>query len=235
MEEDILDSNDLVDESNKREPDTVVQQNSEPNTLIQQNSNAVSEQVYPNNNSTQFSRHVDDAKLDVLREATATDNRFVEDFKQELKEATLKLAQVEKSKAEAEDAKAQLEKKNIEYQQELVETKQQLNAYKQASDKWDNKQKAREFHYNGVKDVMTCIGIKNPMCIPLLYAMFPIAFCFFLLKVVVTATFGNLLCGAIDADRPKAARGFLWTILSLFVTALVGAAIYCFIMFVILR
>ena len=73
------------------------------------------------------------------------------------------------------------------------------------------------------------------MCIPLLYAMFPIAFCFFILKVVITATFGNLLCGAIDSDRPKAARGFLWTLLGFFVVACLAAAVYCFIRFVILR
>lgn len=206
--------------------DDLVETKSESNTLIQQ----ATQQETP----SEFSKHVDTAKLEVLKEATSTDNRFVEDFKKELKEATLKLAQVEKSKAEAENARAELQKKNVDYEKELVQTKQQLNVFQQAADKWQNKEKAREFHYNGVKDVMMCIGIKNPMCIPLLYLMFPIAFCFFIIKVVITATFGNLLCGAIDSDRPKAARGFLWTVLGIFVAALVAAAIYCFIRFVIM-
>ena len=184
--------------------------------------------------STAFSSEVDKAKLDVLNEAKQTDTRFVEEFKEKLKDATLKLAEVEKSKAEAQDAYAQLAHKNVQYEKELVETKQKLNEYQQIEDKWNNKQRSREFHYNGVKDVMLCIGIKNPMCIPLLYALFPVALVFFLIKCTVTATFGNLLCGAVDGNRSKAMKGFFWTILGLFTAAVLALVVYLVVNWVIL-
>lgn len=178
--------------------------------------------------ATGFARNVDAAKLHVLDQATKTDEKFVEDFKSKLKDATLKLAEVEQSKAEVEKSRAELAQKNVEYEKELVETQQKLNEYKQADDKWNNKERARQYHYNGVKDVMICIGIKNPMCIPLLYALFPIAFIFFLGKCTIQATFGNLLCGAVDSDRPKAMRGFLWTIMCLILVAAASIGIYMF-------
>ena len=176
--------------------------------------------------STAFSQHVDSAKLDVLEEAKHNDAKFVAEFKEKLKDATLKLAEVERSKAEAENAKAELARKNVEYEKELVDTKQKLNAFEQVENKWTNKQRAREYHYNGVKNVMQCIGITEPMCIPLLYVIFPIALVFFFIKCVIQATVGNLLCGAVNSDRPKAMRGFLWTILVFTVLVAVGLGGY---------
>lgn len=176
--------------------------------------------------STAFSQHVDSAKLDVLEEAKHNDAKFVEEFKEKLKDATLKLAEVERSKAEAENAKAELARKNVEYEKELVDTKQKLNAFEQVENKWTNKQRAREYHYNGVKSIMQCIGITEPMCIPLLYTIFPIALIFFFIKCIIQATVGNLLCGAVNSDRPKAMRGFLWTILVFTILAIIGLCGY---------
>lgn len=176
--------------------------------------------------TTQFSKTVDDAKIKVLQEAALNDKKFIDDFEKQLKDATLKLAQVEQEKAEAEKARVELVKKNVEYEKELTETRRKLNEFQQMEDKWANKQKAREYHYNGVKNVMMCMGITEPMCIPLLYLLFPIALIFFLIKSIVTATFGNLLCGAVDKDRPKAMKGFLWTILALFTAAVLVAVIW---------
>ena len=210
---------------------------SSPDTGVEKTNDLVTksdEQVATYNPSTSdgihtiFSEHVDRAKLDVLDDATRNDEKFKNEFKNELKEATLKLAQVERAKADAEKAKAELAEKNVQYEKELVETKQQLNIYQQAADSWDNKQKARQFHYDGVKDVMVCIGVKTPMCIPLLYALFPIALVFFLLKSFFVATFGNLACGAMDSDRPKAMKGFLWTLLVFFVILAIAACVWLF-------
>ena len=90
--------------------------------------------------ATGFARNVDAAKLHVLDQATKTDEKFVEDFKAKLKDATLKLAEVEQSKAEVEKSRAEVAQKNVEYEKELVETQQKLNEYKQADDKWNNKE-----------------------------------------------------------------------------------------------
>lgn len=221
-----------------REKDLIQQENDVKDVLAAQDAKnvyvpeAAKQENY--NLSTQFSENVDKAKQAVLAEATQNDAKFVDEFKQKLKAATLKLAEVEKSKAAAENAKAELAEKNVQYQKELVDTKQKLNEYQQIEDKWNNKQRSREFHYNGVKDVMLCIGIKNPMCIPLLYLLFPIALIFFLGKCCIQATFGNLLCGAIDSNRPKAMKGFLWTILVFFVLCILALGIYLALTYLIL-
>lgn len=206
--------------------DLLNEQTLSENNMLQKEDNAIATTEIPSDFSTSFASAVDDAKLKVLEDAQKTDTKFVEDFKSKLKEATLKLAEVEKNKAEVYDAYVQLKQKNVEYEKELVQTKQKLNEYQQIEDKWNNKQRAREFHYNGVKDVMLCIGIKNPMCIVLLYLLFPIALIFFIIKSVVTATFGNLLCGAIDGNRPKAMQGFFWTILALFTLAVLAFVVW---------
>lgn len=162
---------------------------------------------------TEFTKAIDTAKINTVNEAYVNDKKFSGDFKEKLKEATLKLAEVEKQKAE-------LERQNVEFAQEILETQQKLNKQKQEEDKWINKQKARQYHYDGVKDIMICLGIKNPMCIPLLYFMFPFAFIFYLIKCIFRATIGNLLFGAVDENRPQSMKNFLW-ILLIFVVCLV--------------
>ena len=168
---------------------------------------------------TEFTKVIDDIKIQTVNNAAAEDVKFKQDFKDKLKEATLKLAEFERQKAE-------LEKQNVEFNQELLETQQKLNTYQQEEDKWDNRRKKRQYHYDGVKDIMLCIGIKNPMCIPVMYMLLPIAAVAFLAKALLIATFGNLLCGAVDSDRPKAMRGFLWTVLVFACMIILGVGIY---------
>lgn len=193
-----------------------------------------SQQTHISDMSTRFSNAVDDAKLHVLQEAALNDDKFISDFEKQLKEATIRLAEVEQEKASTERARVELARKNVEYEKELTETRRKLNEYQQTQDKWANKQKAREFHYNGVKNVMTCVGITEPMCIPLLYLLFPFALVFFLIKSVIIATFGNLLCGAVDANRPKAMKGFLWTVLAAFTLCIAAIAIWLILKYFIL-
>ena len=153
-----------------------------------------------------FTDMVDQAKINVVHEASQSDEKFVGDFKGKLKEATLKLAEVEKSKAE-------LEKQNVEYHSELLKTQQLLNEQQQAQDKWENRQKRRQYHYNGVKDIMLSVGVKEPMNLFFLYLLTIIVLPFFLLGKLIRCTFGNLIAGACNEDRPKAVKGALWTIL----------------------
>lgn len=169
--------------------------------------------------STAFTDIVDDAKINVVKEAAATDVKFIEEFKKELKEATMKSAQLEREKQ-------QLEIQNVQYHQELLDKEQQLNKLHKTEDKWENKQKRRQFHYDGVKPIMEWVGIKFPMNLFLLYFLTAIITFPYLLGKLVKGTFGNLICGAEDANRSKAMRGFLWTILAVTITVLLAMGVY---------
>lgn len=166
-----------------------------------------------------FTKAVDTAKLNVLQEASVNDKKFIDDFRDKLKEATLKLAEVEREKAN-------LEKQNIEYHQELLETKQLLNEQKQAEDKWTNKQKQREFHFAGVRPIMEFVGIKTPMNIALLYFLTMFLLPFFLFAKLWKGTIGALIVGAEDSDRPKAVRGFLYTLLAVIAVGTIALVAY---------
>lgn len=166
-----------------------------------------------------FTKAVDTAKLNVLQEASANDKKFIDDFKGKLKEATLKLAEVEREKAN-------LEKQNVEYHQEILETKQLLNEQKQAEDKWTNKQKQREFHFAGVRPIMEFVGIKQPMNIVLLYCLTLFLLPFFLFAKFWKGTIGALIVGAEDSDRPKAVRGFFYTLLGIVAVGIIAFVTY---------
>lgn len=166
-----------------------------------------------------FTKAVDVAKINILQEASVNDKKFTDDFRDKLKEATLKLAEVEREKAN-------LEKQNIEYHQELLETKQLLNEQKQAEDKWVNKQRQREFHYAGVRPIMEFVGIKTPMNIALLYSLTMFLLPFFLFAKLWKGTIGALIAGAEDSDRPKAVRGFLYTLLGVVAVGIIALVTY---------
>lgn len=176
-------------------------------------------QLHSVNKSTAFTEAVDTAKINVLNEAVATDNKFVDDFKRQLKDATLKLAEVEQQRAT-------LEKQNIEYHSELLETQQKLNEQQQSEDKWNNRQKSREYHYNGVKPIMEFVGIKSAMNVAILYFLTAILIWFFLFAKLWKGTVGALISGASDSDRPKAVKGFLWTMIGIVALAAIAVGVY---------
>lgn len=164
---------------------------------------------------TDFTKAIDAAKIRVVEDASVNDEHFVKDFEKKLKDATLKLAEVE-------EEKARLEEQNIKYHQELLKTEQELNEHTQAENLWENRQKKREYHYSGLKPIMLFVGIKDPMNIPLMYFLGTVLLPFYLIAKLFKGTIGNLIAGAEDSDRPRAVRGFLWTLLGLIAVGAVG-------------
>jgi hypothetical protein len=178
--------------------------------------------VNPISNMTaqsRFSDTVDEAKIKTIQDAAANDKKFTEDFKSELKQATLKSAQLEKEKQE-------LERQNVEYHQELLQTQQKLNQHIQAENKWDNKQKLRQFAYDGVKPIMLFVGINEPMNRFVLYVLVCILFPFFLIGKFFKGTVGALISGADSNDRGKAVKGFFWTLLGIFTLCALSLIVY---------
>lgn len=167
---------------------------------------------------TEFSKAIDSAKIETIAKASAEDKQFNDDFKNELKQAVLKSAQLEKEKQE-------LEKKNIELQQNYIKTKSELETQTQSVNKWENKERARLYHYNGLKDIMLFVHINNPMCIPLMYFIAIIVSPIFLIWTLIISPIFTLIAGTKDGERPKLVKGAIYTILLI---ALVVGLIYAF-------
>lgn len=168
--------------------------------------------------ATDFTRTIDEAKIKAVQDAAATDDKFVKDFTEQLKQATLKSAQVEQEKQD-------LEKQNVQYAQELLETQQKLNAATQQINEWDKKQKRRQYHFDGVKPIMKFVGIETPMNLFLLYALTSVLVWFFLINKLFKGTIGALIAGAEDSDRPKAVKGFLWTLIAVIAVLVIAVII----------
>lgn len=156
--------------------------------------------------ATEFTNAVDEAKLNLVKKASAEDDKFVEELTKDLKDAVKKSAQLEKEKQE-------LEIENIALEQNYIQTKNELESQKQKVNKWENKQKAREYHYNGLKDIMEFIHINNPMCIPLMYLFAVIISPIYILWTVILCPLGTLIAGTKDNNRPKLVKGAIYTIL----------------------
>lgn len=167
---------------------------------------------------TDFSRAIDTAKIETIARASAEDKQFNDDFKNELKQAVLKSAQLEKEKQE-------LEKKNIELQQNYIKTKSELETQTQSVNKWENKERARLYHYNGLKDIMLFVHINNPMCIPLMYFFAILVAPIYLAWTLIISPIFTLIAGTKDGERPKLVKGAIYTILLI---ALVAGLVFGF-------
>lgn len=171
--------------------------------------------------NTKFGEAMETVKLNILQDASVHDEEFVKDVTDTAKSAALKNVKVEEKKAD-------LEIQKVDYKSEVLSTEQERNAHLAAENKWDNKQKRRLYHYNGVKPIMTFVGINDPLNLVLLYALTVIIVPFFLVYKVVRGTIGAMIAGAVDQDRPKSVKGFLWTLIALFATLFVAAVVYLF-------
>lgn len=168
-----------------------------------------------------FTERMDDVKLKILQDASASDEKFVKTIKDNVKEAAVVNTEVERER----EAFA---KQSVQYEREKLSTKQQRNTIEATEDKWANREKRREFHYNGVKPIMEFVGISKPMNLALLYFLSFILVWFFLLSKLWRGTIGALIAGAEDANRPKTVKGFLWTLLGLVALGVLAALVYLF-------
>lgn len=189
-------------------------------TNLTTNDVAIPEQKIDNiTKSTKFSDVVDDAKINIIKEASANDEKFVADLKNKLKEAATEAAELEKDKQT-------LERKNLELEENYIKTKTELEQQTQSQNKWTNKEKAREYHYNGLKDIMLFLHINNPMCIPLMYIFAVIGSPLYLVWTLILSPIGTLICGTKDNERPKSVKGAIYTILCLALVILVAFSVY---------
>lgn len=168
-----------------------------------------------------FSQRMDVVKTKILQDASTSDEGFVETIKKNVKEAAVTHTEVEKEKAA-------FAKQSVQYEQEKLSTKQQKNTNEAKEDKWANREKRREFHYNGVKPVMEFVGITKPMNIFLLYFLTFVLIWFFLLSKLWKGTIGALIAGAESDNRSKSVKGFLWTVVGLFAVGILSALVYLF-------
>lgn len=171
--------------------------------------------------ATQFGKAMEEVKLNVLSEAGSDDKQFVDKVKKTLKSAAVKNTEVEEKRAD-------FEKQKVDYASEVLQTEQQKNTHRAAEDKWENREKRRQYHYNGVKPIMTFVGITEPLNLFLLYLLTAVLAPFFLVSRFLKGTIGALVAGAADDNRPKAVKGFLWTLVGMIALCALAALIYLF-------
>lgn len=171
--------------------------------------------------SSEFAKTMDQVKVKVLEDASVSDDSFVETVKKNLKQAAVKHTEVEK-------AKADFAEQEVQFESEKLNTQQQKNQHVAAEDRWENKQKRREFHYNGVKPIMKFVDISEPMNLFILYFLTFVLTPFYLLSKLFKGTVGAVIAGASDSDRPKAVKGFLWTLIGLTAVCLLVCLLYLF-------
>lgn len=192
--------------------------NSNDETAIKKMSANLPSMSVPENS---FTGKMDEVKLKILQDASAEDEKFVRTIKENVKNAAVANTEVEKEREE-------FARQSVQYEREKLSTKQQRNEIEAAEDKWANKEKRREFHYNGVKPIMEFVGIQKPMNLFLLYFLSFILVWFFLLSKLWRGTIGALIAGAEDANRPKTVKGFLWTLLAIIAVGILAALVYLF-------
>jgi len=170
---------------------------------------------------TEFSKRMDAVKQHLLAQASVEDEEFVKKVTETVKSAAIKNVEVEENKAE-------LEKQKVEFQSEILETDQAKNKYVAKENKWENKEKRRLYAYNGVKPIMTFVGINEPLNLTLLYFLTTFLLPFFLFAKLWKGTIGALVSGASDQDRPKAVKGFLWTLIGVIAVIAILMVVYLF-------
>lgn len=204
--------NDMISEKVKVDNSLVVHSNREMDKTQENKVSNITQ-------ATDFTNAIDSAKISTIQKASLEDSKFNEDFKNELKSAVLKSAQLEKEKQE-------LEKKNIELQQNYIKTKNELETQTQNTNKWENKQKAREYHYNGLKDIMQFVHIENPMCIPLMYLFALLVSPIYLVWTLGLSPLKTLICGKKEENRPKYIKNAIYTILCITLVLIIALLVY---------
>ena len=170
---------------------------------------------------TTFANKMDDVKQNVLEDASENDAMFKNQIKENVKEAAVKLTEVEKEKAD-------YVKQQVGYESVKLETKENKEKHQQKEDKWLNRQKRREFHFNGVKPIMSFVGISEPMNLLFLYFFAVVLLIPFFVSKLFRGTIGVLLAGAEDGNRSKTAKAFIWTVIALAVALLLFVLVYLF-------
>lgn len=164
---------------------------------------------------------MDEVNTAILAQAAAEDKKFVDTIKENIKEAAVTHTEVEKESAE-------LDKKGVLYEQEKIDLNRQKVANAGQEDKWDNREKRRLYHYNGVKPIMKFVNINEPLNLFFLYFFTIVITPFYLLNKLWKGSIGAMVVGAGDENRPKAVRGFLWSLLGVLAVIVILAVVFLF-------
>lgn len=197
-----------MDEIKDEELDAIIEEKKKEEEIKLDIVEAQQNFIQPKFEKTEFENKMEEVKLNVLQQASIEDDKFVNTIKQNLKEAAIKNTEVEQNKAELQNKQVESEKKKTD--KEIQKTEHEIK-----EDKWENRERWRQYVYNGVKPIMKFVGIDDPMSI-ILMIVFTIGLIipFFIAKLW-NGTIGALIHGACDKDRSKTMKGFIWTILGI--------------------
>lgn len=225
MNEELTPMNDIrqmIDEQIKEQQgqeNSATEQSEMPNMPIVQEDSATASKLQRVCEESSFTKALDNAKVDIAKKAYVEDEKYRNQLIGKVKEASIKSVETEKERQS-------LEKQYVKFHQERLETQQKRNTNEQVIDAWEKRQKGRQYHYDGVKPIMEFVGIKEPMNLILLYILTIILTPLYLAAKLWKGTVGAIISGADDSDRPKAVRGFLWTMIGAVTLGVIALGTY---------
>ena len=168
-----------------------------------------------------FAQSMENVKINVLADASVEDKNFVKDVKDNLKKAAIKHTEIEKDKA------AYVEQR-VKAESEKLSKDQAKNKHEMAEDRWANKQKKRQYVYDGVKPIMKFVGIDEPMSVLLTILFTVVLIGFFLVAKLLNGTVGILIDTVRNDKSDKAMKVIAWTVLIILMLFALFIAIYLF-------
>lgn len=157
--------------------------------------------------------------------STGKDENYVTELHDQSKDVLSESIALEKIKVEK-------EKQEIELEREKLATEKEKELNDRLKAKYGAKLDQQDYHFKSLQPILETFWIKKPMNI---YVMWTIAIlgCLTLiypLKLLFSATFGNLIVGATSDSRKGLAKGAMWT-----TVAILGFAITAILIFGIVK
>ena len=157
--------------------------------------------------------------------ATSKDKDFVGELSDKNKDVLKASIDLEREKVEAEKQKILLE-------QDRIAKEKEENLKERLKERYGARLDAQEYHFKSLQPILETVGVKKPMNI---YLMWIIAVACLIIpiyptKLLVCATFGNLLAGASSENRKGFAKGCIWTAI-----AVLGVSLTILLIFVMVK
>lgn len=151
----------------------------------------------------------DEAKENIKKStlvSTGEDEHYVSQLQEQSKGVLTESIALEREKVE-------MQKLQILLEQEKLATQKEKELNDRLKAKYGANLDKQEYHYKSLQPILETFWIKKPMNV---YVMWAIAIlgCLTLiypLKLLFSATFGNLIAGATSESRKGLAKGAMWT------------------------
>lgn len=159
-----------------------------------------------------FTEALEQAKVNVAKQVTVEGSDTAEKVKDVIADTVVASTKLEQKRVDIESDK-------IELQKDLLSTRKMQERYAKRQAKYEHLRQKRTYHFEGLKTILTRVGISEPTNIYLMYFIAVVILPFALLGMLFKGTIGNLLSGLNPDERAKRVKAFLITFSALIIVA----------------